>query len=58
MEMHEEEKKFQTKMRELQLKEAEERRLFFKNTQQKMEESFHYLNRYLESARAFYEAAE
>ena len=54
--MQEKEQKFQRKNRELQLKEAEGRLQFKQNTQQKMEESFHYLNRFLESARSFYDS--
>ena len=58
IEMLEEEKKFQTQIRELQLKEAEGRLVFLQYIQQKMKGSFHHLYRFLEAARLYYEATE
>ena len=54
----EEKKKISKKIRKLQHIKSDGHLKIRKNTQQKMEGSFHDLNIFLESARSFYEATE
>ena len=58
LEMLEEERNFQRKIWEQKLKEAERDSKFIETLPQRMEQSFDNLNRFLESAKAAYEAYE